>query len=244
MRRCVAAFVPQDRALTVIDLGSSTSQELIDAGLTHGALFDGLDATVIGVDIVDEPNVDVVLEKPYRLPFRSNSVDVVISGQVFEHIPFFWATVLEIARVLKPGGIFLMTAPSRGHKHMVVDCWRYYDDGVRAMAAYSGLRVRRARTDYPVRHPGGIFEVPSYSQQDGYWGDTVGVLQKPEGYPTRRMMLVRGPMVWWANRTAGAFDTLIENAERRRRRQEDRQRQQSRPRHGQARRRPAADARD
>lgn len=218
MRRCVATFVPVDRKLTVIDLGSATSQQRVDQGMTHGALFAEHDAEVIGVDVIDGANVDVVLDRPYRLPFKSNSVDVVISGQVFEHIPFFWATVLEIARVLRPGGVFLMTVPSRGHKHMIVDCWRYYDDGVRAMGAFSGLVVREARTDFPVRRPGRVFRVPTNASTDGYWGDTVGVLQKPQGYPTRRMMLVRGPVVWWANRTAPAFDDLVEKEERRRRR--------------------------
>jgi len=226
MRRCVEAFVPADRHLTVVDLGSATSQERVDAGLTHRSLFSGHDAQIIGVDVIDGPNVDMVLEKPYRLPLKTNSVDVVVSGQAFEHIPFFWATALEIARVLKPGGVFIMTAPSRGHKHMLVDCWRYYDDGVRAMAAFTGLVVRRAHTDFPVRRrPGRVWPVESDADADGYWGDTVGVLQKPHGYPTRRMWLVRGPVVWWANRTAEAFARSVEVAQQRRMRRIERGKQ-------------------
>lgn len=221
MRRCVATYVPTDRPIKVVDLGSGTSQERIDAGLTHRALFEGYDAEVVGLDVIDAPNVDIVLGKPYRLPLRSNSVDVVISGQVFEHIPFFWASMLEIARILKPGGVFVMTAPSRGHKHMIVDCWRYYDDGVRAMAAFTGLTVRRAHTDFPKRHGNRRFTVPENADVDGYWGDTVGVLEKPADYPTRRMALVRRPVVWWANRTAPVFDHAVaENRERELRRKE------------------------
>jgi ubiquinone/menaquinone biosynthesis C-methylase UbiE len=44
------------------------------------------------------------MAKPYRLPLRSNSVDVVVSGQAFEHIPFVWVSITEIARVLRRGG--------------------------------------------------------------------------------------------------------------------------------------------
>lgn len=218
MRRCVADFVPADRPIRVVDLGSATNEERMEAGMTHGALFAEYDAEVIGLDIIEGPNVDRVLGKPYKLPLRSNSVDVVVSGQVFEHIPFFWASLLEIARILKPGGVFLMTVPSRGHKHMLVDCWRYYDDGVRAMGAFSGLVVREAHTDYPkrVKGPERIFEVETNADVEGYWGDTVGVLQKPTGYPTRRMAIVRGPVVWWANRTAGIFTDSVEAAEQRR----------------------------
>jgi SAM-dependent methyltransferase len=211
MQRCVADFVPKNRRLTVVDLGSATSQHLVDDGMTHRTLLADYDAEIIGVDLVEKPNVDIVLDKPYRVPLKSNSVDVVISGQVFEHIPFFWATMLEIARLLKPGGIFIMTAPSRGHPHMVVDCWRYYDDGVRAMAAFTGLTVRRARTDFPTKRdtPGRFYDVEANVAEEGYWGDTVGVLEKPLRYPTRRMMLVREPVVWWANRTAPVFAELI-----------------------------------
>lgn len=213
MRRLVDQFVPTDRALRVIDLGSASTPRQIAAGMTHGALFENFDAEVIGVDVVDRPNVDVVLTKPYRLPFRSNSVDVVISGQVLEHVPFFWASMLEIARVLKPGGLCLMTVPSRGHKHMIVDCWRYYDDGIRAMGAFAGLAVRQAATDFPKRLPDRVFQVESSAKNEGYWGDTVGVLQKPVRYPTRRMLLIRGPVVWWANKTARVFDKSVAAAQ-------------------------------
>lgn len=224
MRRVVDEFVPTDRRLRVVDIGSGTSPERIAAGMTHKALFDGHDADVIGVDLFQAPNVDVVLTKPYRLPFRSNSVDVVISGQAFEHIPFFWASALEVARVLKPGGLFLMTVPSRGHKHMIVDCWRYYDDGVRAMAAFTGLTVRRAETDFPKRRPGRVFLVESQAEKEGYWGDTVGVLQKPLAYPTRRMLVIRGPVVWWANKVSRVFADSVERAQR------EKQRAKPRPR--------------
>lgn len=224
MSRCIADFVPRDRRIRVVDFGSGTNRHRFDEGMTHAALFADHDAEIIGVDVVDRLNVDVVMEKPYRVPLKSNSVDVVISGQVFEHIPFPWASVLEIARLLKPGGVFIMTAPSRGHHHTKVDCWRYYEDAVRAMAAFAGLRVRRARTDYPTKLPGPErrYELPLTVEVEGYWGDTVGVLQKPAKYPTRRMAIVRGPVIWWANKTSQSFTSSTEIAERRQREQERR----------------------
>jgi SAM-dependent methyltransferase len=148
------------------------------------------------------------MPKPYRVPLRSGSVDVVISGQVFEHIPFFWASALEIARVLKPGGVFLMSVPSRGRPHTAVDCWRYYPDGVRAMAAFAHLEVLRATTDFPpVR---GARDQRYARAPEHYWGDTIGVLRKPLGYPSVRMTLVRTPLLWWANRAAGRFVSSIQ----------------------------------
>lgn len=230
MRRCIADYVPTDRRLTVVDFGSGTNRKIFEQGITHAALFADHNAEVIGVDVEQRLNVDIVMKKPYRVPLKSNSVDVVISGQTFEHIPFFWASMLEIARLLRPGGIFIVTVPSRGHPHTKVDCWRFYDDGIRAMAGFTGLKVRQARTDFPTKKegPGRVYELISDVDVEGYWGDTVGVLQKPENYPTRRMALVRGPVVWWANRTSKAFVSTAELADRRRRKAKKRAKRQGR----------------
>ncbi len=205
MQGCVEEFVPREGRLTVVDFGSHTTKKRIDQEMVHRRLLGGRDVELIGVDIRAGHNVDVVMERPYRVPLRSDSVDVVVSGQVFEHIPFFWASTLEIARILKPGGVFLMSVPSRGHVHTKVDCWRYYPDGVRAMAAFAGLEVLRATTDFPPQSGSPRHRYEQIETPGRYWGDTVGVLRKPLDYPTRRMALVRTPLLWWANRSADRF---------------------------------------
>ncbi len=213
MQDCVDEFVPSEGRLTVVDFGSHTKARRMDQEMVHRRLLGERDCELIGVDVRDGSNVDLVMKKPYRVPLRSDSVDVVISGQVFEHIPFFWASALEIARLLKPGGVFLMSVPSRGHPHTRVDCWRYYPDGVRAMAAFAGLEVLRASTDFPPSS-GGRRPRHQYHQitttPGHYWGDTIGVLRKPHDYPNRRMALVRTPLLWWANRAASNFVSSAE----------------------------------
>jgi predicted SAM-dependent methyltransferase len=47
-----------------------------------------------GLDIEKGPNVDLVLDDPYKLPFENNSIDVVISISTFEHTDFFWLSYL------------------------------------------------------------------------------------------------------------------------------------------------------
>jgi hypothetical protein len=49
--------------------------------------------------------------------------------------------------VLKPNGYLFLTAPSRGHHHSTYDLWRYYPDGMRALAAQADLRLLAAYTD-------------------------------------------------------------------------------------------------
>ena len=146
MAQCVKEYVPTTGRLRIVDVGS---RQVKNQARTHRELFDSYDCEYIGVDIVKGPNVDVVMTKPYRLPLRSNSADVVLSGQAFEHIPFFWVSMTEIARVMKPNGHAFITAPSRGHVHGAQDCWRFYPDGMRALAAWSGLELLEAFTDFP-----------------------------------------------------------------------------------------------
>lgn len=73
---------------------------------------------VIGIDIVSQPkkfeNVEIVpadLEK--KTPLKANSADTVTMLAVLEHLPHPEKAVKEAYRILKPGGVFLVTVPSR-----------------------------------------------------------------------------------------------------------------------------------
>ena len=66
----------------------------------------------IGLDIEKGPNVDIVLEDPYKFPLNNESVDAVVSISTFEHTDFFWLSYLEILRILKPSGLFFLNVPS------------------------------------------------------------------------------------------------------------------------------------
>ena len=205
MALCVERYMPNDRRYRVVDLGARLSP---GQALTHRQLLASRDVEYVGLDVQTGKNVDYVMRKPYRLPVPSNSTDIVISGQVFEHIPFFWASMLEIARVLRPGGYALITAPSRGHQHSTYDCWRYYPDGYRAMAAYSGLTLREAHTDFPPKN-GHQHDFGQIDPSKSYWGDSVGVFEKPAHYPRLRAGLVRTVTRWWANHIADLQGTPL-----------------------------------
>jgi SAM-dependent methyltransferase len=107
----------------------------------------------------------------YWREIKSGSADVVVSGQAFEHIEFFWLTMLEIARVLKPEGICCLIAPSGGPEHRYpVDCWRYYPDGFAALARFASLEVSEIYSQNGTT---------GYSDGSDMWQDTVLVCRKP-----------------------------------------------------------------
>jgi len=205
MAQCVKKYVPATGPLRVVDVGSRVPKGARNPENVriHRQLFDRDGCEYVGVDIGRGRNVDKVMRRPYRLPLRANSVDVVVSGQTFEHIPFVWVSMIEIARVLRPGGHAFVTAPSRGHVHGGQDCWRFYPDGMRALAAWSGLELRETSTDFPPRR--GRTARLDYAAADPrqYWGDTVAVFQKGRDYPRIRMAAVRPVIRLWANHVRG-----------------------------------------
>lgn len=92
----------------------------------------------IGVDMVEDKNVDIVVTDPYVLPFTDNSVDVIVSSSCFEHSEFFWLLFNDIMRVLKPNGICYLNIPSNGNFHRFpVDCWRFYPDSAKALCKWA-----------------------------------------------------------------------------------------------------------
>lgn len=164
INQLVQRFLSDRPTLNVVDIGS------YDVNGSYKPFFQRPGWHYTGIDLAAGPNVDLVLRSPYRLPLASHSVDVIVSGQAFEHIEFFWLTWLEMARVLKPGGLIFLVAPSRGPEHRYPqDCWRFYPDAYRALAAYATLRLLHVSTDWEP-HP---------APDSAAWGDTVGVFEQP-----------------------------------------------------------------
>lgn len=162
--RLVRKYLFAKAELRIVDLGS------YDVNGCYKPFFVQPGWEYQGFDLRPGPNVDRVLESPYRLPLASHSADVLISGQAFEHIEFFWLTWMEMVRVLKPNGLIFLLAPSRGEEHRYPqDCWRFYPDGYRALAKYAGMELLEVSTDWHP-HP---------SPDSAQWGDTVGVFKQP-----------------------------------------------------------------
>jgi len=154
--------------LRIVDFGSQD----VNNG-SYKSLFASPAWTYVGVDIVGGNNVDIVLSDFYawsELP--DDSVDVFVSGQAFEHIEYIWLSMLEIKRVLKPGGICCLIAPSAvGIIHRFpVDCWRIQVDGWKALAKFAKLNVLICQTDWET--------LPVWTDGSHIWDDCVLIATK------------------------------------------------------------------
>ena len=95
------------------------------------------------LDILDSPEVTYVPKDPYHWnEIEDETYDLVYAAQAFQHIDYFWLTILEMKRVLKKNGILLILAPSNRYdgKYPVAD-WAFNRDGLKALANWADLEV-------------------------------------------------------------------------------------------------------
>jgi len=98
----------------------------------------------ITFDIVSGQEVDVVGDI-LSTPFENESFDTVICTMVFEHIPKPWLAAKEIKRILKKGGVAIISAPFIQSYHQDPgDYFRYTPEGLRSL--FDEFKI--IKTDY------------------------------------------------------------------------------------------------
>lgn len=160
-------FRKDKETVKVLDIGS------FDVNGTYKVLFGDSCYQYMGMDMTEGPNVDIVPADIYSWKeLADESFDLVISGQVFEHVEYPWMTIREIERVLKPSGFCIIIAPNSGMEHKAPkDCRRYYADGFASLAKWAGLKVHHTSV-------GGVPETEELWDWVSEWNDGCLVAQK------------------------------------------------------------------
>jgi len=95
------------------------------------------------LDIKPGEGVDIV-GNAHKLPFPDQSFDLVTLFMVLEHLEEPGKAFGEIARVLKPKGILLLTTVQYWHSHPCPkDYYRFTEDGLRYFCQKSDLKIRK-----------------------------------------------------------------------------------------------------
>lgn len=138
-------YLNPNKELKILDIGSFDKS----GNYNYGLLMQEEKWTYHGLDLNEGNNVDIVVKDPYNWrEIEDETYDVIISGQAFEHIEYFWLTLDEIKRVLKKDGIICIIAPSSGPVHKnPYDCYRFNENGMRSLAKYVDFRVIEAGTN-------------------------------------------------------------------------------------------------
>lgn len=136
-------YLDKYKRYRILDVGS------YNVNGCYKEIFNNKNIEYEGLDMVEGPNVDIVPKKAYKWnEVMDDSYECVISGQALEHIEFFWITIGEIVRVTKEGGLICIIAPNGFSEHRYpVDCWRFFTDGMVALAKYYQLEIVHAHTN-------------------------------------------------------------------------------------------------
>lgn len=75
-------------------------------------------------------------------PVPNSSYDTIISNQVMEHVKEPWIMIEQIARILRPGGMCILSAPFMAPFHAnPTDFFRFTEQGMRHLVERAGLEV-------------------------------------------------------------------------------------------------------
>ena len=163
-RHVISTFLEADVHSIGVDL---CHQDL----LTTRSKFDEFaDSTSMG----DSRSFSLAQTNALHLPFADNTFDTVICSEVLEHIPDYQAVIVEIERVLKPGGQFVASVPRYWPEWI---CWAFSDEyhanegGHLRIFKAGKLRrqIEQAGFDFEARHWAHALHSPYWWLQCMFW---------------------------------------------------------------------------
>ena len=129
----------------------------------------------------------------YEFPIADDTYDIVLSGQVIEHVRKVWVWMPEVARVCKVGGLVITINPVSWPYHTApYDCWRIYPEGMMALYEDSGLEVLFCRwesleaTEFRSHFPGRSHPAPYKPPKWPPWVKPLKHALWQAGYPVER----------------------------------------------------------
>src|SRR5262249_43811609 len=130
---------------------------VLDLGAGRGAVPElkirGSVRRVVGLDVDPligrNPNIDAAcIGWGESMPYRGETFDAVVSSNVLEHLERPAQVFAEVARVLRPGGHFLVKTPNR--RHYVATIGRMTPH--RFHVQFNRLRGRPAMDTFPTHY--------------------------------------------------------------------------------------------
>jgi SAM-dependent methyltransferase len=124
------------------------------------------------------------MKSEYEIEAPAGTFDIVVSGQVIEHVRKPWLWLRELARVCKPGGLVLTVNPVSWPYHEApIDCWRIYPEGMRALCEDAGLTVELSLFESLEPRPLAWYPGKSYNAGRGPRGRALNRAKAMTGYP-------------------------------------------------------------
>jgi SAM-dependent methyltransferase len=140
IRRCLEQLIATHAA----DLRGGTLVDLGCGAMPYRPLFEPYLAAYIGADLADNPEADLHIPADGRLPLADKSVDAVLSNQTLEHVVDPAAYLVEAHRVLRPGGLLLLSTHGYWIYHPYpTDYWRWTGSGLQKVIREAGFAIEQ-----------------------------------------------------------------------------------------------------
>lgn len=129
-----------DSRAVVVALTSLIEAQRPDALMLNiGAGATRLHPRMKTLEIEAGPGIDYV-GSAQALPFADESVDLIVTQEVFEHVPDPFQAMREVHRVLRRGGSAFVQLPFIiGYHPCPQDYWRFTEHGIRQLAEQAGF---------------------------------------------------------------------------------------------------------
>ncbi len=137
---------PPDGARRLLDVGSGWGA--VSSKLGPWGEVTGIEPSATAREEASRRGVRVLEGRAEDLPAEDSSVDIAIASDVIEHVPDDGAAVRELARVLRPGGLALVTVPAYpwlmgAHDRALGHYRRYTPSALRSVLQGAGLQPTR-----------------------------------------------------------------------------------------------------
>jgi len=114
----ISRLLPKTGISRVMDVGCGNgglSEILSNLGINVTATDLGFDSIQRASSKIKKKNLKIpfVQGDIYRLPFDDKSFDAVVASEIIEHLEKPYDAMIEITRVLRPGGYFIGSTPYR-----------------------------------------------------------------------------------------------------------------------------------
>jgi len=118
--------VSEEKRSTIFKKWMGKNKKVLDLGCRDGRLTRHFidQNEVVGLDIdkiaLEECAKNLSIETKWvdfsiQIPLQTSSFDVIVAGEVIEHLPCPAITMAEASRILKPNGLFIGSVPNSYH---------------------------------------------------------------------------------------------------------------------------------
>lgn len=127
--------------MKVLEIGGKGETTFYKAVNNPNVIWHTLDIDLENGSNLFEHN-HIVCNKEYEYPFENNTYDIIVSGNVIEHVRKIWVWTKELNRIVKKDGHVITINPVSWPYHLApIDCWRIYPDGAKALFEDAGFSI-------------------------------------------------------------------------------------------------------